>query len=172
MSPESTRSTDRAGQLVSFRVGKEYYGIDILRIREVINHRNITRIPNAPRFVEGVLELRGQVIPIIDLKKRLDLDQGGRQTRSRIVVLDLSEPLGIIVDDISRILRLPGGNYEAVPDTLVCAGATGAIESLARTDDGHLILVLDPGRLLTVTEQAALASMQRMASEDRGRAAG
>ncbi len=172
MTSASMRSTDRAGQLVTFRVGREYYGIDILRIREVINHRNITRIPNAPRFVEGVLELRGQVIPIIDLKKRLNLDYSGQKTRDRIVILDLREPLGIIVDDISRILRLPGSSYEPVPDALVSTGVSGAIESLAKTDDGHLILVLDPGRLLSVTEQAALTKMYTMVSESRGRAAG
>lgn len=143
------------GQLVTFRLGSEIYGIDIFNIQEVIHLQKINAIPKSPDFVEGVIELRDQIIPVVNLKKRLSVREEGGE-RQRIVILDLHDQvLGIIVDDISKVLKLGPENYSDLPEAVTEDWETSCINRLAKTEDG-LIIIISPERILTQKEKKIL----------------
>ena len=152
-------------QLVTFRLGQELYGIDIFKIREVIHLQKINGIPNAPKFVKGVIKVRNQVIPVVDLKKRLSI-KGNVKDKERIVILDLDDQLlGVIVDDISKVLKLESKNYETLPDTVVREGERACITRLAKTDDG-LIIIISPEHILNRREKKVLRDFEAAREEE------
>jgi len=147
------------GQLVTFLLGRETYGIDIFKIQEVLHFQKITSIPSAPGFVEGVIEVRERVIPVVDLKKRLGVGKG-EETKRRIVILDLDEQsLGVIVDDISKVLMLEAEDYEALPEAVVGDREKACISRLAKTDEG-LVIIVSPERILSRGEIETLKDFQ------------
>ncbi|MGA1790459.1 MAG: chemotaxis protein CheW [bacterium] len=164
MNEQSRKQGDDA-QMVTFRLGEEMYGIDIFKIREVIHLQKISSIPNAPKFVQGVIKVRDQVIPVVNLKKRLSI-KGNEGDKERIVILDLEDHLlGVIVDDISKVLKLESENYETLPDTVVREGEKACITRLAKTDDG-LIIIISPDHILNRRERKALKDFEDAREED------
>ncbi len=94
-------------QLVSFNIGEEEFGVDILKVQEINRMVEITRVPNAPEYVEGVINLRGKVLPIIDLRNRLKMPPKEYDKNTRIVVVELeSKVIGFIVDSVNEVLRI------------------------------------------------------------------
>ena len=146
------------GQLVTFLLGRETYGIDIFKIQEVLHFQKITSIPSAPGFVEGVIEVRERVIPVVDLKKRLGVKKA-EQAKQRIVILDLDEPLGVIVDDVSKVLILEAEDYEVLPEAVVGDRERACISRLAKTDEG-LVIIVSPERILSRGEIETLKNFQ------------
>lgn len=105
---EGSPGDEGSKQLVSFRVGDEEFAIEIERVQEIIRYQCLTRVPNSPSFVEGVINLRGKVIPVIALRKRLGMDHKPREGDTRIVVLEVRDMvIGIIVDSVPEVLRVP-----------------------------------------------------------------
>ncbi|MBI4715863.1 MAG: chemotaxis protein CheW [Nitrospirae bacterium] len=103
-------------QLVTFRMDDEEYAVDILKVQEIIKTMEITRVPKAPHFVEGVVNLRGKVIPIVNLRKRLGMPIMEHTQDSRIIVVDVQGKLiGILVDAVSEVLRLSSRSMESAP---------------------------------------------------------
>jgi purine-binding chemotaxis protein CheW len=101
----STESTVAEKQIVLFQLGKETYGVDITAVHEIIRMQPITRLPNAPFFVEGVINLRGRVIPVVDMGKRFGMEKAEKHKNNRVVVLDIKgTTLGIIVDEVKEVL--------------------------------------------------------------------
>lgn len=159
-------SKGERSQLVTFLLGREIYGIDIFNIQEVLHFQEITSVPNAPEFVEGIIEVRGQVIPVVDLKKRLGISGNGA-AKKRIVILDLVDRcLGVIVDDISKVFLLDETNYEALPEAVVDETSNSCIARLARTDDG-LIIVVAPERILTRHEREVLKDFEENREQEQ-----
>ena len=155
MHPENSSSEPR--QLVSFHLGEEEYAVDILCVQEIIRAGRITPVPNAPHFVEGVLNLRGKVIPVIHLRRRLGLPETEHTKQSRIVVVDLSpHTLGFMVDAVSEVIRVTPDRIDPAP-----AGPLGPADSyvlgVARLD-GRLVMILDLARLLSAGETDMLAA--------------
>jgi len=112
-------------------------------------------IPNAPEFMEGVIKVRDQIIPVVNLKKRLGI-QGSKEDKQRIVVLDLEKHfLGVIVDDISKVLKIDSASYETLPDTILEDREKACINRLAKTEDG-LVIIISPERILGRMEKKAL----------------
>jgi purine-binding chemotaxis protein CheW len=147
------------GQLVTFLLGRETYGIEISKIQEVIHFQAITHIPNSPAFVEGVIRVRDRVIPVVDLKKRLGIT-GESEAKKRIVILDLEDRcLGVIVDDISKVLVLEDANYEALPEAVVGDRENTCIARLAKLDQ-ELIIVVSPERILSKAERRVLREFE------------
>jgi purine-binding chemotaxis protein CheW len=134
-------------QIVAFRVGSEEFGLDILRVQEIIRHQHLTRVPNSPDFVEGVINLRGQVIPVIALGKRFGVEQLPHNNQSRIVVLEVQGMvLGFIVDSVPEVLRIPASAVVVPP-------RFGKVEreyvsGVAKLDD-RLLILLDVDRILS-----------------------
>ncbi|MBI5232717.1 MAG: purine-binding chemotaxis protein CheW, partial [Deltaproteobacteria bacterium] len=103
-------------QLVAFMVGEEEFSVDVLKIQEIVRMPHITRVPNTPEFVEGVVNLRGRVIPVIDLRKRFGLPAVERDEKARIMVIHSEgNTIGFIVDSVSEVLRLPASQVEPPP---------------------------------------------------------
>jgi purine-binding chemotaxis protein CheW len=142
-------ATDITGelQLVSFNIGSEEFGVDILKVQEINRMVEITKVPQAPHYVEGVINLRGKVIPIIDLRKRFSLELKETDKNTRIVVVDIGgNILGMIVDSVSEVLRLPANTIEPPPD-LVTGINSEYINGVAKLED-RLLIFLDLSKVV------------------------
>ena len=144
-------------QIVVLDLGGEAYGVGIGCVDEIIRMQAVTRIPNGPSFVEGVTNLRGQVIPVLDLRRRFGLPASAQTPRSRIVVAELGEhTVGLVVDGVSEVLTV-GAEAVERPSSLVTSDRTAFLRGVAKLDE-RLILLLDLSRILTDAEQADLAA--------------
>ncbi len=144
-------------QLVSFKIGKEEFGVDILKVQEIIKIISITKVPNSPHFVEGVINLRGRVIPIIDLRVRLGLDKIAHTNDTRIVVVELGgKTVGFIVDEVNEVLRISKSITEAPPE-LVTGVDSEYITAVGKLEDRILIL-LDLDKVLNNDEKNQLTN--------------
>lgn len=129
-------------QLVTFNLSNEEFGIDILSVQEINRMTDITKIPNAPEYVEGAINLRGSTIPIIDLRKKLGFNGASTGESSRIVVVELKKAvLGFIVDSVSSVLRIPIDTIEP-PPSLVSNTESHYMKGVGKLDD-RLIILLD-----------------------------
>jgi purine-binding chemotaxis protein CheW len=144
-------------QVVVLELAGEAYGVEIGRVEEIIRMQAITRIPNGPAFIEGVTNLRGRVIPVLDLRKRFGLPSSDATRRSRIVVGELGEhTVGLVVDGVSEVL-LVGSDAVEPPSTLVTSADSAFLRGVAKLEE-RLILLLDLSRILTRAEQEDLAA--------------
>lgn len=142
-------------QLVSFKLGKEEFGVDILKVQEINRMLEITEMPNAPDFVEGIINLRDRIIPVIDLKKRLHMQTKAQDNSTRIIVVELNgKTVGFIVDEVSEVLRIESSITEPPPD-MVAGIDSDYITSVAKLNDGLLIL-LDLNKILSFEAEAEL----------------
>lgn len=157
--PDQTESgSDDLIQLVSFKLADEEFGVDILQVQEINRLVDITKVPRTPEFVEGVINLRGKVIPVIDLRKRFDLEIEDYDADTRIVVVDIDHNImGMIVDEVSEVLRLPLSTIESAPDIVTSIDAD-YISGVAKMDD-RLLILLDLSRVFTPSEKEALSKM-------------
>ena len=139
---KKTQDESNEIQLVSFLLGEEEFGADILMVQEIIRMQPITRVPNAPHFVEGVINLRGKVIPIVDLRKRLNVEGIQDQKKIRIIVVDVDGKItGFIVDAVSQVLRIPKSIIEPAPSIVIAGIDSEYITGVSKLDDKLLILV-------------------------------
>jgi purine-binding chemotaxis protein CheW len=142
-------------QLVSFNIGTEEFGVDILKVQEINRMVEITKVPQAPHYVEGVINLRGKVIPIVDLRKRFSLELKEHDKNTRIVVVDIGgNIMGMIVDSVSEVLRLPANTIEPPPE-IVTGINSEYIKGVAKLDD-RLLIFLDLSKVIDVQEMAAI----------------
>lgn len=142
-------------QLVSFKVGTEEFGVDILKVQEINRMLKITKVPNAPDFVEGVVNLRGRIIPVIDLRKRLAIENKEHDNKTRIIVVDIQGNIvGFIVDEVNEVLRISKDIIESPPE-LVSQVDSDFITSVAKLED-RIIILLDLDNLLKKDEQKIL----------------
>ena len=133
--------------MVVLDVGDESYGIPVQRVREIIRVPPITRVPNGPAFLEGVINLRGQVIPVMDLRKHLGIPFGAETKSSRVIVSELGRhTVGLMVDGVSQVVMVATNEIEP-PPALVAGAADGQVCGVARLGD-RLVLFLDPDRVL------------------------
>lgn len=151
---------DHLMQLVGFVNGKEMFGVDILMVQEIIRGAPITAVPNAPTFVEGVTNLRGNIIPVIDLRKRLNLS-GERQASGKnwILILDIGGRItGFIVDAVTEVLKIDRDSIEPPPDIVVAGLESQYIQGVCDIGD-RLLILLDFNRILLVEEIRRLKDM-------------
>jgi purine-binding chemotaxis protein CheW len=171
MSPESAAaaaSQTGAGnellQLVSFFVGEEEFGLEILRVQEIIRMQPLTRVPHLPKHVEGVINLRGKIIPVVGLRPRMGLDKQAADKYTRIVVVDVKGVVvGFVVDSVSEVLRIPSTAIEATPRL----GKTERdyIYGVGKLDS-RLLLLIDLEKLMNETEFGELDRERETVSKD------
>jgi purine-binding chemotaxis protein CheW len=138
-------------QLVSFAIGEEEFGVDILKVQEINRIVEVTRVPNTPEYVDGVINLRGKVIPIVDLRCRFGMPRKEKDKNSRIIVVELSgKVLGFVVDSVSEVLRLPSNVTEAPPPMIAGIGAE-YITAIGKLED-RLLILLDLERVLSAED--------------------
>jgi purine-binding chemotaxis protein CheW len=150
---KSTGPQGELAQLVSFSILKEEYGVEVLKVREIIRMTAITHMPNTPPYVEGIINLRGKVIPIMSMRKRFGLAETENDSQTRIMVIDIGGDLtGFIVDSVAEVLRISGSEIQPPPSM-----ASGGIEQefivgvVNRAD--RLLILLDPDKMLSQTEK-------------------
>ncbi len=145
-------------QLVTFTIGHEEFGVDILAVQEIIRTMEITKVPKAPHFVEGVINLRGKVIPIIDLRSRFRMSSKKHDKSTRIIVLEISGMIvGFVVDAVSEVLRVRSSTVEP-PPPVVAGIESEYISGIGKLDD-RLLILLDLNKLLGGEEMSALQGL-------------
>lgn len=129
-------------QLVTFGLDNEEYAVDILKVREINRLREITKIPNAPDYLEGVINLRGRVIPVINLRNTFGLPHQEDDGRTRIMIMDMNGlTIGVIVDHVSEVLRISPDIVEPVPVMTLETAVNNFIRGIAKMEDRLVILV-------------------------------
>ncbi len=142
-------------QLVSFKIGNEEFGIDILKVQEIIRLMTITEVPNSPEFVEGVINLRGRVIPVLDLRVKLGMSRIEHSSSTRIIVVEINNTtVGFIVDAVSEVLRIPQNITEPPPE-IVAGVESEYITAVGKLED-RLLILLDLEKILSLSEKDQL----------------
>lgn len=139
-------------QLVVFSIGNEEFGVDIAQVREIVRLISITYLPKAPAFIEGVVNLRGQVVAVIDLAKRLSITGAARGESTRIIVVEFDGlTMGMIVDSVSEVLRLSSESVEDVPSVIETEVQEHFISGVGKLKD-RLLVLLNLKQVLTSEE--------------------
>jgi purine-binding chemotaxis protein CheW len=142
-------------QLVSFKIGSEEFGVDILNVQEINKMTQITKVPNSPVFVEGVINLRGRVIPVIDFRTRLNMEKKEHDKDTRIIVVEIEKrTIGFIVDSVNEVLRIPMNITEA-PPSIVTGINSDFIKSVGKLED-RLLILIDLNKILLKEESTQL----------------
>ncbi|MCH8745120.1 MAG: chemotaxis protein CheW [Chloroflexi bacterium] len=145
-------------QLVVFDLASEAYGVDIGAVREIIRLQEITKVPRTPQFVEGVINLRGKVIPVIDLRKRFALQVAAETGDNRIVVVDIGgQDIGAVVDAVTEVLRITRDSIEP-PASVITTDDSGYLLGIGKLDD-KLIILLDLQQVLSQSKQNSLVEV-------------
>ena len=151
-----TNTESQIQQLVTFRLGDEEYGVDILKVHEIDRMMDITEVPNAPPSIEGVINLRGKVIPVINLRKKFNLPDREADGRTKIVVVDIGTSAGMIVDSVSEVLRISSDIVEP-PPPMTAGVSSEYIRGVGKLKD-RLLILLDIEKLLGADEKANTAN--------------
>ncbi|MFH0826047.1 MAG: chemotaxis protein CheW [Pseudomonadota bacterium] len=160
---------EKMTQMISFNIGPEQFGVGILVVQEIIMISDITHIPNAPDFVEGVINLRGNIIPVLDLRKRLRLRLPTRAVAqrpgARILVVEIDEHVtGFIVDSVSKVLTVPASRIFPPPDIIVAGVQSQYISGVVHLED-TILIVLDFRKILSLEEKGQLEQVSRIRPE-------
>jgi purine-binding chemotaxis protein CheW len=159
-------------QLVVFNLANEDYGVDIGAVDGIVEMQPITAVPHAPSFVEGVTNLRGEVLPVIDLRRRFSLPQGETTKETRIVNVEVDGiRVGMVVDAVTEVLSVAEEAVEP-PSPIVTTVDSAFITGIAKVDgqgsegsEGRLIILLDLAKVLSTEEQAALQTLHQAQGE-------
>ncbi len=146
-------------QLVIFRLAKEEYGLPITKVQEINRLVPITKLPQTPSFMEGIINLRGRVIPVIDLRKRFQLAAAEQSEDNRIIIVEVNEQtVGVIVDAVTEVVRLAAGSIEPPPPAFIIDAQY--IHGVGKLDD-RLLILLDIDRILTSQEEIVLKEIKQ-----------
>ena len=160
--PQNANTTKGSGaadqlQLVTFEVAGEEFAVDILAVQEINRMMDLTRVPQSPPEVEGVINLRGKIIPVLDLRKRFSFGVGEKSDQNRIIVVEVhGRVLGFIVDRVHEVLRISREIVEPAP-AMVCSIDSDFIAGVGKLED-RLLILLDLGRLFNEEAANKLAS--------------
>jgi purine-binding chemotaxis protein CheW len=148
----SKNEFDELLQLVSFNLDEEEFGVDILKVKEINKMMQITRMPNSPNYVEGVINLRGRIIPVVDLRAKLGLEKKDYNKNTRIIVVEIADKtIGFIVDKVSEVLRIPK-NVTETPPELVSSVNSEYITAVGKLED-RLLILLDLNKVFNLESQ-------------------
>ena len=148
---------DRENKYLTFKLADEEYGVEILKVREIVELMDITAVPRMPRYVKGVIHLRGKVIPVVDLRTKFGLPSPEHTDETSIIVVNVGEDIGIIVDTVLEVLDVTQENIEPPPATGGSVN-TSFILGMGRVgDDVKILLNLD--RVLTIDEETTVESV-------------
>ncbi len=161
--------TDKEGKYLTFALGSEEYGLEILKVREIIGYMEITAVPQTPHHVKGVINLRGQVIPVIDLRAKFGMETAEITEETCIIVVEISQgtrkfQTGIVVDHVQEVLDIDGGDIEDAPQFGSTVN-TDFILGMGKIEDTVKIL-LDIDKVLAGDDFSGLAGVKDAVTED------
>jgi purine-binding chemotaxis protein CheW len=153
----------KKNQIVRFVVGKESFGVDIGKVQEIVTVPEITKVPDTPDFLEGIINLRGKIVSVIDLRKRLRFNGSERSKKNRILVTEMEgKVVGLIVDEVSEVLRLNPENIEPPPEMVNSVGVE-YITGVGKLED-RIILLLDLGKVLSMEDVGRIGNQETIAA--------
>lgn len=151
----NVRQTVPQVQLVTFRLGGEEFGLDVFAVHEILRYQEPTPVPRAPAFVEGVMDVRGTLVPVVDLRRRFELSEVQVGDDTRIVVVEFGgERLGLVVDSVTEVMRVPETAIQP-PPRYIRGLAAEYVRGIARME-GRLVVLVDMDRILSSEERIAL----------------
>jgi len=160
----------RETQIVGFRVGRESYGIPIKALHEIVRVPEITAVPDAPDYLEGVINLRGKIVSVVDLRKRFGKPAAALDRRNRILVVEHRGRLvGMIVDSASEVLKIPETEIESAP-AMMQEGGLDCVTGLGKCN-GRLIILLDVNKVLATRETGRSEAAPEAGASGNGKAA-
>jgi len=162
--PQASAAGAIPGEYLTFRLGTEEYGIDILRVQEIRTYEAPTRIANAPAFIKGVINLRGVVVPIVDLRVKLGCERTDIDPFTVVIVLNVrGRVIGVVVDSVSDVIRLRAQDIQPAPELTSAAVDTNFITGISAVGDGS------SERMLILVDIAGMLSSAEMGLIDRAR---
>lgn len=159
---DTVKATTKGGKYLTFALGREEYGLEILKVREIIGYMDITAVPRTPSYVKGVINLRGQVISVVDLRAKFAMESAAKTEETCIIVVEIKQggrklSTGIIVDRVSEVLNIAGENIEE-PPSFGTSVDTAFILGMGKIGQSVKIL-LDIDKVLSTEEAAHLAEL-------------
>jgi purine-binding chemotaxis protein CheW len=159
---EEMSASEQDDQHLTFDLSGEELAVPVLTIREIIRYGKLTRMPMVPDFIEGVINLRGNVVPVINLSSKFALKQVETDKRTCIIIMEVAMGdeeviIGVVVDKVLQVMSIPDSQIEPTP-TLGANIQSNFIKGMARTEDGFII-ILDIGRVLSIEEIAIVSDM-------------
>ena len=159
---DDAQATDNLLQLVVFQLGGEEFGVEIMQVQEIIRMPDITRIPQSPEYVEGVINLRGKIIVVINLDTKFALHSKEIDADSRIIIVEIGDNVvGMIVDSVSEVMRLASSSVEPAPDIISTKIKADYLKGVGKLDE-RLLILLDLERVLNDDEMAQLETVSEM----------
>lgn len=160
------KGSDEDNKFLTFKLANEEYGVEILKVREIIGVMSITAVPQMPLYMKGVINLRGKVIPVIDLRLKFGFQEIGHTEQTCIIVVDVGREIGIIVDTVSEVLDIPQGSIEPPPQ-IGSNLNTSFILGMGKVGEAVKIL-LDIDRVLTADSAINLGQICEAESQAVG----
>ncbi len=159
---EATDFTRLAGKYLTFILGRESYGLDILKVQEIISLGKITRVPRSPAFVKGIINLRGKIIPVVDLRLKFGMAEAEYTNKSSIIVVDLfvndqSLAIGMIVDTVREVMHFEAAKLEPSPKYGLNVD-TDFVKALGKLNE-EVVILIDIDKVLSKTDGQALAKV-------------
>jgi purine-binding chemotaxis protein CheW len=152
---------DKDLQVVGFRIGDETFGVRISTVREIVRVPEITAVPNAPDYIEGVINLRGKIIPVMDLRKRFGVKDVEPNKKNRILVVEVDDKVvGLIVNSASEVLKIPPSEVVA-PSSMFQEGEVSCVTGVGKLN-GRLVILLDTAKIM---QRGELRSLEKVAAE-------
>lgn len=153
----SREGTKLAGKYLTFQLGEEHYGLPILRVREIIGLMNVTRVPRTPDYIRGVINLRGRIIPVLELRQRFEMPVVEDTNESCIIVIETGEGaqvslMGVLVDRVREVLDIAAEEIEPTP-SFGDGGGAGFIQGMAKGED-RVTVLLDTEKTVNVPSGA------------------
>jgi len=146
-------------QLVIFQLAGEEFGVEIMQVQEIIRMPDITRIPQSPPYVGGVINLRGKIIVVINLDTRFGLEAKELDEDSRIIIVEVGESVvGMVVDSVSEVLQLPAADVEPAPEIISAKIRADYLRGVGKLDD-RLLILLDLEKVMSAEEMAQVAAV-------------
>lgn len=168
MASLARRRADRSKNLVGFTIGEVQYAVDILRVREILNPLPIVPLPHAPAAVLGVADHRGQVVPVLDVRRRFGLPAIEATRRTKWIVVQIGErPVGLVVDSVTDVFGAGEPDQRSVPEIGVGDAARGI--AAVYSHGGRLVFVLDIDRIAAVAEVLDVSAMKKAIAKESAR---
>ncbi|HEY9205400.1 MAG TPA: chemotaxis protein CheW [Candidatus Methanoperedens sp.] len=162
---EAKTAADGELQLVVFTIGSEEFGVEIMNVQEIIRMTNITKIPQAPGYIRGIINLRGRIIVVINLNVIMGMESKEQDENTRIIVASIGETvMGFVVDSVSEVIRLQQKNVEPAPPVIASRIGTEYVLGVGKLDN-RLLILLNLDKVLGAKELHSIQSISTEASE-------
>lgn len=158
--------TEETKPFVIFRFGDDEFGVDVMNIKEIAKITTITRVPHSPDFIEGLINLRGSLVTVINLRKRFIFEPKKIDEDSRIIIAELEDkPVGILVDAATEVSRIPVSDIEATPEMVTTEISKEYLKGVGKVGD-RLIILLDLKQVLTKKEIEEIKEFEKQKEEE------